>query len=57
MGVDKILSRQVTLKHFLMKVIYKHDRFKWEKYYMKNKYPSSKITTKRVVCFFSGNVL
>lgn len=56
MAVWDILTEQVTLKHFLMRVIYEHDKtFKWE-YYMKNKcvsYPSSKVTTlKSLLCFF-----
>jgi len=54
MAVWDVLAEQVTLKHFLMKVIYEHDKtFKWE-YYMKNKcfsYPSSKLTTLKFVVF------
>lgn len=55
-AVWEVLTEQVTLKHFLMKVIYEHDKtFKWE-YYTKNKcvlYPSSKVTTfKGFLCFF-----
>lgn len=32
MGVREVFTGQATLKHFLMRVIYKVDRmFKWEK--------------------------
>lgn len=59
MDVWEVLTEQVTLKHFLIEVICKHDKmFKWEKYYMKNKslisYPFSRITTvKSFLSFFS----
>lgn len=61
MTVLEVLTEQVTLTHFLMKVIYEHDKtFKWE-YCMKNKcgsYGSSKVTTFKVFFqFFPENVL
>lgn len=60
MAVWEVLTEQVTLKHFLMIVIYEHDKtFKWE-YYMKNKcvsYSSSKVTTFKVFLVFFFQIM
>lgn len=55
MGVWEVLTGQVTWKHFLMKVIYEHDKtFKWGKIlHEKSLSYFPKVTTvKGLLCFF-----